>query len=153
LAWVTLAGELSLFDLIEQPDALPPSYAKALRDLAQRSGSVGRAFWQSAESEHSRRMADALRNDSLHVPIAGVSHWRREGEFSQAQAATGLDLIDDRLYLTAATWVAPNRRSMLWSPDAGLAGLAAQKGRTDRPYVVGQWCNQSLGAWSIPDEA
>jgi hypothetical protein len=42
---------------------------------------------------------------------------------------------------------------MLWSLDGGLAGLANLKRRTDRPYVVGQWCNQTLGAWSVPTEA
>src|SRR5262249_14181950 len=87
------------------------------------------------------------------VPIAGVSHWRREHEFARAQAAAGLDLIDDRLYWAAPTWVGPEVRSMLWSLDSGLAGLAAQKRRPDRPYVVGQWCNQTYGAWSIPNEA
>ena len=45
-------------------------------------------------------MADDLRKDKLRVPIAGVSHWRRENEFNHAQAAPGLDLIDDRLYWT-----------------------------------------------------
>ena len=59
-------------------------------------------------------MADALRKDGLRVPIAGVSHWRREPEFSAAQAGTGLDLIDDRLFWNPAAWVSPEKRSLLW---------------------------------------
>ena len=32
LAWVTLAGETSMFDLLEHPGALPEPYAKKLRE-------------------------------------------------------------------------------------------------------------------------
>src|SRR5262249_13763942 len=44
LAWLTLAGELSLFDLIERPDALPPPTVKALHDRAEKApgGVAGR---------------------------------------------------------------------------------------------------------------
>src|SRR4029077_10057343 len=137
LAWVTLAGELSLFNLIEQAEALPPPYAPALHALAERtSGALGRQLWASVESGHSQRMADALRKDKLRVPIAGISHWRRESEFVHAQAGPGLDLIDDRLYWANSPWVSPDVRSMVWSPDGGLAGHAALKRRPDRPYVV-----------------
>ncbi len=155
LAWVTLAGEISLFNLIEQPDALPPAYARAWHDLAEKApgGVAGRRLWELVEADHSRRMADALRQEKLRVPIAGVSHWRREPEFAHAQAGPGLDLIDDRLFWAAPTWVSPEVRSMLWSLDGGLAGLANLKRRTDRPYVVGQWCNQTRGAWSASTEA
>jgi hypothetical protein len=155
LAWVTLAGEVSLFDLIDNPDALPAPYAKALHALAAKStpGS-GRRFWESVELEHSEQMAKALRKDHLRVPIAGVSHWRREPEFCAAQAGTVLDLIDDRIYWTPHTWVAPERHSLLWSPpEESLGALAADKRRSDRPYVMGQWCDQTLGAWSFPHEA
>jgi len=155
LAWVTLAGEVSLFDLIDDPDALPAPYASALRDLATKStGGPGRKFWESLESAHSENMAKALRKDGVRVPIAGVSHWRREPEFCAAQAAPGLDLIDDRLYWSPSDWVSSDQHSLLWShPDASLAALAAHKRRPDRPYVVGQWCDQTLGAWSYPYEA
>jgi hypothetical protein len=40
---------------------------------------------------------------------------------------------------------------MVWSPDGGLAGHAAL-GRPDRPYVVGQWCNQT-SSLVAPNEA
>jgi hypothetical protein len=155
LAWVTLAGEVSLFDLIERPDALPAPYARALHTLAEkaRGGVAGRRLWESLEADHSRRMAEALRQAKVRVPIAGVSHWRREPEFVAAQAGAGLDLIDDRLYWATPAWVSPEVRSMLWSLDGGLAGVAGHKRRADRPYVVGQWCNQSLGAWSAATEA
>ena len=42
---------------------------------------------------------------------------------------------------------------MLWSRDGGLTFFADKKRRNDRPYVVGQWCNQTFGAWSTPTEA
>src|SRR5262249_23627650 len=100
LAWVTLAGEVSLFNLIERPDGLAPPQARAWHALAEKApgGVGGRRLWESVGAEHARRMAEALRQDHLRVPIAGVSHWRREPEFVAAQAGPGLDLIDDRLY-------------------------------------------------------
>jgi hypothetical protein len=155
LAWVTLAGEVSLFDLIDNPDALPPNYAKDLTALAEKArGAPGRRFWESVEAGHSKQMADALRKDGVRVPIAGVSHWRREPEFNAAQAANGLDLIDDRLFWKFSSWVAPEKRSLLWcSPDFSLGTLTGVKRRPDRPYVLGQWCNQTQEAWSYPHES
>ena len=155
LAWVTLAGEVSLFDLVDTPDALPPSYAKELTGLAEKSrGAPGRRFWESVEAAHSKQMADILRKDHVRVPIAGVSHWRREPEFNAAQAASGLDLIDDRVFWKFSAWVSPERRSLLWtSPDLGLGTLTAIKRRPDRPYVLGLWCNQTQEAWSYPHES
>ena len=155
LAWVTLAGEVSLFDLIDDPHALPPPYAKALQTLAAtNTGPPGRRFWEKVESTHSKEMADALRKDHLRVPIAGVSHWRREPEFNAAQAARGLDLIDDRFFWVPHNWLAPEKRSLLWNhPAGGLVADAALKRRTDRPYVLGMWCTQTSGAWSFPHEA
>jgi hypothetical protein len=99
-------------------------------------------------------MADELRKDGLGVPLAGVSHWRRESDFCDAQAAPGLDLIDDRIYWTPNVWAAPELHSLLWSPpNQGLAALAAVKRRADRPYVLGMWCDNTFGAWSYPYEA
>lgn len=156
LAWVTLAGEISLFDQIDRADALPGVYKKVLSDRGARApaGYSGRRLWEWAEAEHLREMADELRLNKLRAPIAGVSHWRREADFARAQAAQGLDLIDDRIYWSPAReWAEPDARSMLWSVEGGLTALADKKRRTDRPYVVGQWCNQTLGAWSFPTEA
>ena len=151
LAWVTLAGELSLFDLPENP--LPVTYADALRNLAAKNtGAPGRKFWETTGASHWKEEADALRKDKVRVPIAGVSHWRRDAEFGAEQAAAGLDLIDDRLYWNPPQWVAPGRRSLLWSLDGGLAAGAVRKRRVDRPYVVGQWCQQTGGAWASPFE-
>ncbi len=153
LAWVTLAGEVSLFDLIDDLHSPSPEDAAALKTRAQASphGS-GRRFWQAIESAHWKELADALRGDGLRVPVAGASHWRREPEFAAAQAAPGLDLIDDRLYWNAPPWMPPERRSILWSPDGGLAAGASRKRKADRPYAVGQWCHQTLGAWAYPHE-
>ncbi len=116
-------------------------------------GGAGKRFWESVESAHLKQMAAALRKDQVRVPIAGVSHWRRETEFVAAQSGAGLDLIDDRLYWNPPPWIAPDVRSMLWSLDNGLAAIADLKRRLDRPYVVGHWCNQTSGAWSYPHEA
>jgi hypothetical protein len=155
LAWVTLAGEMSLFDQIDRPDSLPAPYAKILRERAAKApgGFSGRRLWQWAESEHSQQMAEDLRRSKLRAPIAGVSHWRNEPEFAHAQAVPGLDLIDDRIYwIPAREWVAPELRSMLWSRESGLTLFADKKRRADRPYVLGLWCNQTFGAWSFPTE-
>ena len=136
LAWVTLAGEMSMFDLIDNPDALPAPYAKALHELGARAqGNAGHRFWESIESAHLKKMADALRKDGLRVPMAGVSHWRREPEFCAAQAAPGLDLIDDRLFWGPSPWVSPEIRSMLWSPPARGLEASANHEASRRPSL------------------
>ena len=89
----------------------------------------------------------------MRVPIAGCSHWRREPEFAAAQAAPELDLIDDRLFWAPPPWSAPEIRSQLWSTDGGLMAGAQRKRQAGRPYVVGQWCPQTMGAWALPHEA
>jgi hypothetical protein len=154
LAWVTLAGEVSLFNLIDDPSALLGDYAKELKTLAAKSTSgTGRRFWQGLESSHYTALADSARQVGLKAPLAGVSHWRRELEFCEAQAAPGLDLIDDRIYWVAPPLLAPRFRSALWSLDGGLIVEAARKRRPDRPYVLGQWCDFSGGIWALPYEA
>ena len=157
LAWVTLLGEVSLFDLIDSPDdALPGEYAQALRTLGQRStntNGTGRRFWQAVEMNHYKEMVEALRKDKLRVPIAGCSHWRREPEFSAAQAALPLDLVDDRLYWSPTTFVAPEMKSQLWSQDGALNAGAQRKRHPGVAYAVGQWCPQTQGAWALPYEA
>jgi len=154
LAWMTLAGEVSLFDLIDRPDALPPDYGAELRARGEKArGLSGRRLWQSIESSHYGDWAQTLRKAGVKAPIAGVSHWRREPEFSASAAGPGLDLIDDRLYWAPSAWVSPEYRSQLWSPDGGLVSGASRKRAEDRPYVVGQWCPQTQGAWALPHEA
>jgi hypothetical protein len=154
LAWVTLAGEVSLFDLIDHPGLLTSDYAALLRTVAERStSSTGRRFWQALESARWKELADLLRRDGLKAPIAGVSHWRREHEFSEGQAAAGLDLIDDRIYWSAPPWISPRWRSMLWSLDGGLAQDASKKRRAEKPYVLGQWCDYTQGVWASSYEA
>ena len=157
LVWVTLLGEVSLFDLIDHPDdALPGEYAQALRMLAQKgtnTNGTGRRFWQSVETAHYKEMVDALRKDKVRVPIAGCSHWRRDPEFSAAQAAPPLDLVDDRLFWSAPTFVAPEMKSQLWSQDGALNAGAQRKRNPGVAYAVGQWCPQTQGAWALPYEA
>lgn len=154
LAWVTLSGETTMFNLIDNPDAISGDYQKEYRELASKSThGTGRRFWQGLESARWKELADTLRKDGLKAPVAGVSHWRREREFSETQAAEGLDLIDDRLYWANPALIAPRFRSMLLSPDGGLIAEASRKRRTDRPYVVGQWADVTQGTWCYPYEA
>jgi hypothetical protein len=153
LAWVTLAGELSLFDQLDQKSSLPKPYADELRALAQKgAGTLGRRFWQATEAAHWKELADELRRDKLRVPIASVSHWRREPEFAEAVGAQGFDLVDDRLYFAPPPFFSPDRRSMLWALDGAIALDASKKRKPDRPYTVGQWCFYTQGAWAVPYE-
>ena len=147
LAWVTIFGEVSLFNQIDDPGSLPANLTSALK-----ARNAGRAGWRSLESASLTEMAEALRAKGVRVPIAGVSHWRREADFDQSCASTGLDLIDDRLFWTPATFLSPGRRSLIMSRDGGLLLGASKKRKPDRPYVVGQWCDQTSGAWSLPYE-
>jgi hypothetical protein len=157
LAWVTFLGEVSLFDQIDHPyDALPGEYAQSLRTIGQRIpnvGGSGRRLWQSVEAAHYKAMAEQLRKDGLRVPIAGGSHWRREPEFSAAQASAGLGLVDDRLFWMAPLFMSPDRRSQLWSQDGGLNSAARRKRQPGLAYAAGQWCPQTQGAWALPHEA
>ena len=153
LAWVTLAGEHSLFDLLDDPDALPDSQAEALRDLARdgRHGS-GRALWRRVEGEQWSNLADRLRGFGVHSLIAGSSHWRREPDFSAAQRTDGLDLIEDRLFWEIPRFASPERRSLLSRPSSDLVALADAKRDRRLPYVVGQYASYTDGAWALPME-
>ncbi len=153
LAFVTLGGELSLFDQSEPAGSLPINYQDQLHDLSSKSNMAnGRRFWQSLGAAHWKSLADSLRKERLAVPIAAVSHWRRDVEFSAQQSSTGFDFVDDRLYWTSPPWAAPGRRSLLWSLDGALAAGAGRKRKAEKPYVVGQWCSQTMGAWALPYE-
>jgi hypothetical protein len=153
LAWVTLAGERSLFDLVDQPDALLPRQADQLKRLYEKTPlATGRRLWQLAESDQWAAEAKALRELGLKAPIAGSSHWRREPEYSAAQASTDLDLIDDRIYWRPSPWAPAPRRSLVWDAAGGLAAAASRKRRPDRPYVVGEWASHTGGAWALPFE-
>ena len=83
------------------------------------------------------------------MPIAGCSHWRREPEFAAAQAAAGLDLIDDRLYWAPATFIAPEMKSQLWSHDGGLASAARRKRHAGPAYVVGPVVSPDQGGLGL----
>jgi hypothetical protein len=154
LAWVTLAGELTLFDLIDHPDLLPTESADLLKKLAQQHpAGTSRRFWQVTESAQWSELAQALRKAKLRVPIAGCSHWRRTPtEFDVVQAAEGLNLIDDRLFFSPASFALPDHRTFLRSAAGNLATVADKKRRSDRAYVVGQFAAQTDGAWALPYE-
>jgi hypothetical protein len=154
LAWVTLAGEVSLFDLADNPYALSGDYAAAYRALASKAPPGDRKrWWQTLEAAQRREEADAIRKVGLKAPVASVAHWRREKEFSEAVGGEGFDLIDDRVFWPLPPLVAPEVRSMLWSPAGGLLFEAIQKRRPDRPYVLGEWCDLTFGTWASPYEA
>jgi hypothetical protein len=153
LAWVVLAGELTLFDLLPHPDALPPDSAAILKGMAQKSSQTSRRFWQATESAQWQAMADALRKGGLKVPIAADSHWRRDpAEFLATLSAPGIDLIDDRLFWNVLPFVGPQRRAQIWDANGALVSGASRKRKSDRPYVLGQWCSHTGGAWALPYE-
>ena len=155
LAWVTISGELTLFDLIEHPDLLPADSADELKKLAQKHGAGAmRKSWLATESAQWRDLADGLRKVKLRVPLAGCSHWRRSPvEFLTTLSGEGLSLIDDRLYFAPPTFALPDRRTMLKNAQGGMIAFADQKRRNDRPYVVSQWANHTDGAWALPYES
>lgn len=154
LAWLTIAGESSLFDLVDEPDLLPAASAEVLKGISRGSSfGAGRRLWLATESAQWTAMAADLRKLGLRVPLAGGSHWRREpSEFVTTLTAPGLDFIDDRLYWSPPTWGDAARRSMLRDTQGGIAAAASKKRRLDRPYVVGQWCGRTQGAWAFPFE-
>lgn len=144
LAWATLSAEHSLFDLLDTPHALPTS-------LRQRAGS-GARHWQREEGAWWPQEAALARAKGFRTLFAGCSHWRREPEFGQAQATSGLDLIDDRLYLGYPRISDPMRRGLTAHPALDPAKAAAKKRREGFPYAVGQWCERTDGAWANPYE-
>jgi hypothetical protein len=154
LALVTLSGEMSLFDRIDDPKPLPEPYEGRLKAaLAAGDGGGGRKGWQALEASQWAAGAQALRDAGLKTPIAGSSHWRREPEFSAAQAAAGLDFVDDRLYWAPLSWSPPDRRSPIWERGGGFGPMAARKRKTDRPYVAGETAEATSGAWAAPFDA
>ena len=150
LAWVTLAGELTLFDLPEADGQDYRSEIDAIRNLMRKdSVSNVRRDWQKAEGDQWKSLAADLRKFGVKVPIAGGSHWKRELDYNTAQTVAGLDLVDDRLF-QPPNWSGPEHRSPLWSRDGGIGGFASKKRKTDRPYVAGQWADPTFGAWASP---
>lgn len=153
LAWFTLAGELSLFDMPEVAEREPRLTGEALRTALRRDDvPSARRGWQAVEADQWSTLAAEVRKIGLKVPIAGGSHWKRDHDLSTAAAAPGLDLVDDRLYYNGPSWADPERRALVRARDGGLVAMAARKRRPDRPYVVGQWAVPTFGAWAAPHE-
>ena len=153
LAWITLAGELSMFDLVDAADKDSAAEVAAIRDLMRKDGVPNaRRSWEEVEANQWKTLADSLRKLGVKVPIAGGSHWRRDHDYAAAESIAGLDLIDDRLYYAPPSWAGPDRRSALWSRTGGLLSDSSKKRKLDRPYVVGQWAMQVFGAWASPYE-
>lgn len=155
VAWITLANEISLFDLIDEPAMLPPPHAEALRQAIQEqaAGKVGRRAWEALEAAQWEAEAAALRAMGVQAPLAGSAHWRREPEFLAAQIAPGLDLVEDRLFWSPPRWAPPGRRSLLWGGESTFRETVNHKKRSDRPYVLGEWGIDTGGAWALPHEA
>jgi len=153
LAWITLAGELSMFDLLDAAEKESRSEADELRELMRKDGVPNaRRGWEEVEANQWKALAESLRKLGVKVPIAGGSHWKRDHDYAAAEAVNGLDLIDDRLYYAPPSWASPERRSILWSRTGGLLPDSAKKRKLDRPYVVGQWALQTYGTWASPYE-
>jgi hypothetical protein len=154
LAWVTIACEQSLFNLLDDPRALSESWEARLRQAGEsHSAGSGARLWQALEREQWTRLAKEVRAVGLKCPLAGCSHWRREAEFVGAQTAPGLDLVDDHLFWPPPRYALGDRLSVLFDPDGGLARLASQKRKSGRAYVVSQWCSQTHDLWALPFEA
>lgn len=147
VAWITLAGEISLQDQGDSP--LPAAYQEKLRTAMKGSKAGGRKGWAVLEQAQWQAERKALLDLGLQAPVSGSSHWRRDADFNAAQG--GLDLIDDRIYWKPPTWGDPDFRSLLWDRH-GLAAEANKKRRADRPYVVGQFASHTQGAWALPYE-
>jgi hypothetical protein len=153
LAWITMAGELSLFDLVDAAEKESSTEAAALRELMRKDNVPNaRRGWEAVEADQWKALADSLRKLGVKVPIAGGSHWKRDHDYAAAEAVPGLDLIDDRLYYSPPSWASPERRSTLWSKTGGLLTESSKKRKFDRPYVVGQWAMQTYGTWASPYE-
>ncbi|GIW87751.1 MAG: hypothetical protein KatS3mg108_2075 [Isosphaeraceae bacterium] len=153
LAWVTIAGELSLFDLLDDPGLLPEESRAVLRERSERTGGLsGRRLWQSLEAAQWSELARELAALGLRVPVAGSGHWRREPEFTAAQWSSGLALIEDRLYWSPPSFAVGARRSMVGQAAGRLEEMAGKKRRADRPYVVGQFAERTGGLWALPYE-
>jgi hypothetical protein len=149
LAWVTLAGEISLFDLSDETIILSTHYADALKAAVKAEKFGGKRAWESIEAAQWEAEHQALHKMGVKAPVAGSSHWRREPEFSAAQGE--LDLVDDRLFWRPPTWGSPEKRSLLW--DRGtLVADANRKRKTNKPYVIGQFAEHTRGAWTLPFE-
>lgn len=154
LAWVTISGEQSLFNLIETPDILPRTSTDVLNLLAGKAKpSAGRPMWQRVESEQWTTIARQLRQQGVRAPIAGCAHWRDETEFIAAQSVTGLDLIDDRQYIAPNPIAMHDRRGLMWDRKGGVTALASAKRRGSRAYAVSQWCEYTDGQWALEQEA
>ena len=152
LAWVTIAGERTLQDRDDLAYPMPEESSAILRRLETPAGGARRTS-SIIEGDQWKAIAAGLRAKGLKRPIAGASHWRREPEFNASQSRQGLDLIDDRLYWAPRVTVAPEVRSMVWRQNSELALDVMRKRAKDRPYVVGEWCDRTDGAWAFPYEA
>jgi hypothetical protein len=153
LAWIAISGERSLFNMIEEPGALPSESALLLAEFGKRQAvALGRPLWQRVEAAQWQSIAEGLHSWGVGVPIAGCAHWRGEQEFLAAQLAHGLDLLDDRLYLNAQPFAFGDRRGLIWDRTGGIIHAAVRKRRSDRPYVVSQWCERTDGLWALGQE-
>ncbi len=153
LAWITLVGECSLFDLNDSPGILPAGQSEVLQNrINDLRSSSGQSSWEAVEASQWGSLAEELQRIGVRVPIAGSSHWRRDEEFVEAQQGNGLDLVDDRLYWSPPSYSSPDRRSLLRQRANDLLTMAQKKDLGMMPYVVGQYASYTEGAWALPFE-
>ena len=124
LAWVTLAGEVSLFDLIDSPGALAAHLRqRRSKALAERSrGGPDAGSGNRSSRHHCKAMADALRKD--HRPRADRRGLALAARARVQRGPGGQGAGPDRrpsLLEPAPAGSSPDQRSLLWSrPEAGL---------------------------------
>ena len=119
-----------------------PRTPRRLHELAEkRQGHPARRFWESLESAHLKKMADALRKDELRVPIAGVSHWRREPEFCAAQAGAGAGPDRRPDLLGPARRGSRPRCTRCSGPRPPGASEAIAEGQAPMPIALMSWAS------------
>jgi hypothetical protein len=152
LAWVTMSGEVTMIDA--QPDNFDDARTAMLKKLqaAGKSGSTKR-FHRDLESARYKSWADSLRSFGLKTPLASLGHWKRDAEFADIFRGPSIDLIEDRYYWPYHPWSQPGYRSALFDPARSFQTVADSKRQPGQAYILGQWCNQSQNAWSLPTEA
>ena len=153
LAWVTLAGEVSLFDLIENPQSLPAAYI-----TARPCHGPGRPEWSSslemgrgrALPSDGRRPAsrEAACADRRHLPLAAG------GRVLPSPGDKGARPDRRPALLAAVPRVDVTEvRSMLWSREGGSSGTPGRSGGPTGRSWSASGATSTFGAWSEPTEA
>lgn len=154
LAWVTEMGEISMIEL-ETGQFTPSDRQIEILKQKQKLAKTGntRKMHRLIESERAEQWARLMRSQGLKAPIAGVGHWQRDADWLETLSAPGLSVIEDRFYWPVQPWSQPGYRGALFDSTRSIAALVTSKRKPDMAYVIGQWCAQMSGGWSLPTES